>query len=104
MAWTGSCERFPLICVFRMLWVNPRPDVPVKAVRFSNPAKIACPILMGLTAVVKQGKADAEAIAVSQAKAKEFLTKGIAAADAGKDAEAKEAFLLALKECPQYDG
>ena len=51
-------KAFPVVCVFQMLWVNPKPDVAVKAVRFSNPSK-ACPVLIAVTAVVggKTGRA-----------------------------------------------
>ena len=43
---------WPLVGVYRMLWVNPRPDVPVKAIRFANPARRSVPMLLGLTAAV----------------------------------------------------
>ena len=39
-----------------MLWVNPRPDQPVKAIRFSNPRGEPVPILIALTAVVAKGQ------------------------------------------------
>jgi len=54
VAWTGSCVLYAPVAVYRMLWVNPRPGVPVKAVRFANPARATVPILLGLTAVVSQ--------------------------------------------------
>ena len=88
VAWTGTTPLFPVICVSQMLWVNPRPDVPVKALRFSNPPRICCPALIAVTAAVKPGKADVEAAAASQAK-REALKRGLAAADAGKDADAR---------------
>ncbi|MBT3287282.1 MAG: hypothetical protein HN380_08040, partial [Victivallales bacterium] len=50
VAWTGSTPMWPLIGVYRMLWVNPRPDVPVKAIRFANPVGRSVPMLLGLTA------------------------------------------------------
>lgn len=103
VAWTGSCAVFPTICVYQMLWVNPRPETPVKAVRFSNPEKIACPILMGLTAALKPGQVDLDALAAAQAKGKEWLQKGVAASEAGKDAEAREAFQQAIKASPSLD-
>lgn len=103
VAWTGSTGIFPDICVCQMLWVNPKPDVLVKAVRFANPAKNMCPVLIAMTAAVKQGKADIEAIAAAQAKAGQWLKKGIAAVDAGKDADALEAFGQALKADPKLD-
>ena len=52
VAWTGSTPMWPLVGVYRMLWVNPRPDVPVKAIRFANPVGRSVPMLLGLTAAV----------------------------------------------------
>jgi hypothetical protein len=56
VAWTGKCKMFPSISVYRMLWVNPKPDVAVKAVRFSNPSLDPVPILMAMTAAVAKGQ------------------------------------------------
>jgi hypothetical protein len=56
VAWTGKCEMFPVICVSRMLWVNPKPDVAVKAIRFSNPRMEPVPIMLGLTVAVAKGQ------------------------------------------------
>ncbi len=103
VAWTGTTPLFPVICVSQMLWVNPRPDVPVKALRFSNPPRICCPALIAVTAAVKPGKADVEAAAASQAKAREALKRGLAAADAGKDADARAALVEALAADPKLD-
>ena len=38
VAWTGSCKMFATIAVYHMLWVNPNPTVPVKAVRVLHPS------------------------------------------------------------------
>jgi hypothetical protein len=103
IAWTGTTPLFPVVSVFQMLWVNPKPEVPVKAVRFSNPQKAACPILIAISAAVKPGKADLEAVAAAQTKAKTWLAKGIAAMDAGKESEAKQALQQAIKEDPHFD-
>jgi len=103
VAWTGSCEMFPVISIYQMLWVNPKPDVPVKTVRFANPENLMCPALIALTAAVKPGKNDIKALAEAQAKAQEWLQKGVAAMDAGKDTEAREAFQQAVKEDPKLD-
>jgi hypothetical protein len=103
VAWTGTSTIFPVICVCQMLWVNPKPDVPVKAVRFANPPKNMCPVLIAVTAALKPGKADTEAIAATQAQAGQWLKKGIAASDAGKDADAHTAFLEAIKADPKLD-
>jgi hypothetical protein len=56
VAWTGKCKMFPSISVYRMLWVNPKPDQPVKAVRFSNPSLEPVPILMAMTAALDKGQ------------------------------------------------
>ena len=103
VAWTGTTKLFPVICVCQMLWVNPKPEMPVKAVRFANPQKNMCPVLIALTAAVKPGKANVAAIAAAQAKARLWLKKGIAAVNAGKDAEARTAFQQALAADPKLD-
>ena len=103
VVWTGTTELFPVISVCQMLWVNPRPEVPIKAVRFANPAKSMCPVLIGLTAAVRPGKANLQAIAAAQSKARQRLSDGIAAAEAGKDAAARTAFQEALKADPKLD-
>jgi hypothetical protein len=58
VAWTGKCKMFPSISVYRMLWVNPKPDVPIKAVRFSNPSLEPVPILMAMTAALAKGQSN----------------------------------------------
>ena len=103
VVWTGACELFPSIVVCQMLWVNPRPDVPIKAVRFSNPVRNLCPVLIGVTAAVKPGKADLDAVAAAQTKARECLKKAIAAIDAGKDDDARTALREAIKADPKLD-
>jgi hypothetical protein len=55
VAWTGSCEMFSVVAVYKMLWVNPRPDVQVKAIRYHKTKDMpGVPILMGLTSVLKR--------------------------------------------------
>jgi uncharacterized protein YecT (DUF1311 family) len=103
VVWTGSCELFPSLVVCQMLWVNPKPDVPIKAVRFSNPAGNLCPVLIAMTAAVKPGKTDLEAIAAAQSKARECLKKAIAAIDAGKDTDARTTLQEAIKADPKLD-
>ena len=103
VVWTGSCEVFPSLVVCQMLWVNPKPEVAIKAVRFSNPPGALCPVLIAMTAVVKAGKADQEAIAAAQNKAGQWLKKAIAAIDAGKDDEARAALREALAADPKLD-
>jgi hypothetical protein len=97
VAWTGSCPMFPLIGVYRMLWVNPKPSVPVKAVRFANPTLKAVPILLGLTvAVAKDAQAKApDALARAQA----LLAQASQAAAAKDDTTAE----TLLKEARALD-
>ena len=85
------------------MWVSPKPDVPIKEVVFANPLKNMCPVLIAVTAALMPTKADLEAMVAAQAQAKESLQKGIAAIDAGKDAEAREAFQQAVKADPKLD-
>jgi hypothetical protein len=54
-AWLGKNDTFPIVSVYRMMWVNPRPEVPVKLVRFANPRLVNVALLVGLTAAVKGG-------------------------------------------------
>jgi tetratricopeptide (TPR) repeat protein len=101
VAWTGSTPVFPVICVYQMLWVNPRPDVAVKAVRFANPARASCPVLVGLTAAVKGLQTAVDSGAGQQARA--ALEKGLAAFNAGKDAEARTLLTGAITLDPALD-
>jgi len=80
VAWTGTTPLFPLVAVYRMLWVNPRPQTPVAAVRFSNPAGQAQPILLGLTAVTSGEKPQ---VAAETARAQDLLKQGLAAVQQG---------------------
>ena len=59
VAWTGSCKKFSPISVLEMRWVNPRPNVAVKGVRFAIGDGSAVPVLLGLTAGVKQDAKEA---------------------------------------------
>ena len=93
VAWTGSTPLFKLVAVYRMLWVNPRPETPVAAVRFANPAGQAQPILLGLTAMTSGG---APQVAVETAKAQDLLKQGLAAAQQGDARQAQELFRQAL--------
>jgi hypothetical protein len=102
VAWTGTTKVFPVVAVYQMLWVNPNPSVPVKAVRFANPTRIGCPILIALTAAVKDEKAAAEQ-AAAQARARDLLARGLAAMNAGKDAEARDLLGQAAKADPSLE-
>jgi hypothetical protein len=94
VAWTGSTPLFKLVTVYRMLWVNPRPEAPVAAVRFANPARQACPILIGLTAVVPSGAQAPPA--ADAARAQDLLRQGLAAAQERDEARARELLAQAL--------
>jgi tetratricopeptide (TPR) repeat protein len=88
VAWTGSCPMFSMIAVYRMLWVNPKPDVAVKAVRFANPNRSAVPILIGLTAAVR---ADAKPdVAKNLAEARSLFAKAARAIADKQEDKAKE--------------
>ena len=99
IAWTGTTKVFPVTSVFQMLWVNPRPDVPVRAVRFANPQRVACPILIALTAVVRDEQAVADRKA-AQARAQQLLDQGLAASGAGQDTQARDLLQQALTADP----
>jgi len=77
IAWTGSNEIFPLIGVYRMTWVNEKPDVPIKSVTFLTPEMKSVPVLLGLTAAVKKGQFAAPP--ENAARAKKLLADGKAA-------------------------
>ena len=94
VAWTGSTPLFKLVTVYRMLWVNPRPEAPVAAVMFANPARQACPILIGLTAVVPSGAQAPPA--ADAARAQDLLRQGLAAAQERDEARARELLAQAL--------
>ena len=102
VAWTGTTKAHPVVCVFQMLWVNPNPETPVRAVRFANPKQKACPILIALTAAVPDEKAAADR-REAKARAKQLLDQGMAALDAGKDAAARELLEKAVREDSSLD-
>jgi tetratricopeptide (TPR) repeat protein len=73
---------FSQIGIYRLLWVNPKPEVAVKALRFANPARSAVPVLLGLTAAIqKDQKPQAPEAA---AKAQDLLAQATKTSDAGQ--------------------
>jgi len=80
-AWTGSCPMFPKVTVYRKLWVNPKPEVPITAVHYTIADKGAVPILVGMTLAVRK---DPQEAAAERAKAEALLAQARAALDAGK--------------------
>jgi hypothetical protein len=101
VVWTGSNVRHPLIAVTRLQWVNPRPEVAVRAVRFSNPAGKAMPVLFALTAAVPKGRVALTPEA--EAKGVDMLGKGHAAIKAEQWAEARRLLTEALKLNPALE-
>jgi hypothetical protein len=97
IAWTGTCKMFGQIGVYMMRWVNPRPEVSVVAVRFSNPGRDAVPVLLGLTAAVKK---DAKAAEAALAKAQDLFKKARDAMDANKKDDAKTLLQQAIAAWP----
>jgi hypothetical protein len=96
-AWTGSCDRFPVVAVYRMLWVNPRPEAVVQRVVYARPTLTSLPVLIGVTAVV-----DKKAVAVSA----EAAAKAVALFAQGRDAAGKgdlPAARTALKQALELD-
>lgn len=87
IVWTGSTAESPLTGVYRMLWVNHRPEVPVKAILFSNPEREAFPVLLGVTAAARR-----ETVPVSTetaAQARRAFADGQAAFQGGKIDDAR---------------
>ena len=78
VAWIGTTKVFPVVAIYQMLWVNPKPRVPVRAVRFANPTRICCPILIALAAAIQGDAATAAAGAAAQAT-RDLLKKGLEA-------------------------
>jgi hypothetical protein len=99
VAWTGSCPTFREIAVYKMLWVNPRPEAVVKAVRFANPARIAVPVLLGLTAVVPQESHLPQSPASVQ-QARKLLAEALDAVKQGQDRTAEKLLKQTLAADP----
>jgi tetratricopeptide (TPR) repeat protein len=90
---------FSPITVLMMQWVNPKPDEPVKAVRFATADGSAVPILIGLTVAVKRG---AKEVTQNLAKAQNLLKQAQQASDANKSAEAKALLKKAIVLSPDF--
>jgi tetratricopeptide (TPR) repeat protein len=98
VAWTGSNKMFPGgIAVYRMIWVNPRPDAPIKAMRFAHPSRLGVPVLLGLTTIVA---ADQKAAAEAAEKARELLSQALLALQANDLKKAQELLQQSLKADP----
>ncbi len=101
VVWTGSNARHSLIAVTRLQWVNPRPDVAVSAVNFSNPEGRAMPVLFALTAAVPKGRVALTPEAAAKGVA--LLGQGKAALEAEQWPEARRLLTEALKNNPALD-
>ena len=99
VAWTGSCPMFRQIVLYKMLWVNPRPQVPIKAVRFANPSRAGVPVLLGLTAVVPHDAKPAQPPAALQ-KARDLLATALQAVQDHRDTKAQELLRDAIAADP----
>jgi len=95
-AWTGKNEVFAHVGIFRMLWVNPRPEVPIKRVRFWGPNKNV-PVQLGITAAVN---AETRVSDTDAAVAKQLLKDALAADAAGKQDEAQSLSREAVSKDP----
>ena len=84
-----------------MLWVNPKPDANVKAVRFANPVDQAVPALIGLTAAVKKDVKGNGWRTI--AKAQELLNQATGAIEANKMDEGKTLLKQAIEASPALD-
>ena len=80
-----------------MLWVNPRPQTAVKAVRFASTGQSTL-MLAGLTAVLAKGPEDVTPRRVAEAR--QALIDAARATDAGKFDEARKRLLAAVKANP----
>jgi hypothetical protein len=103
VAWTGSSETFPVIAVYKMLWVNPRPDVPVRAIRyFKTPDMMSVHALMGLTALLKK---DLKPLSPEEmARVRDLVGKAAAAVKSKDNDAAEKLFRQALAMAPkQWD-
>lgn len=99
-AWIGKNDTFPIVSVYRMLWVNPRPDVPVKQVHYANPRMGCVSILVGMTAAVKPGGLGR---AAGPAGTAELLSQARAADTANQLEEALRLYRQAVSADPTLE-
>jgi hypothetical protein len=97
VAWTGSNKVFSNIAVYRMLWVNPNPQTPVKSLRFSNATGASVVMLLGLTAVLPREQKD---VVQAAAQARGLLAGAMKAVEAKDDKKAEPLFKEALRVDP----
>lgn len=101
IAWIGSTPTFERVGVYRMLWVNPRPEAPIESIRFSRPPPHgSVPVLIGITAVVN---ADTDVSDADAAKARALLQEARDADASGNLARALELLDDAVTRDPALD-
>jgi hypothetical protein len=88
VAWTGSCPMFRQIALYKMLWVNPRPETEIRAVRFANPSHKGVPVLLALTGIVAKDAKSTPTPAAAQ-KAHDLLAQALRAVQEGDEAKAR---------------
>jgi hypothetical protein len=105
VAWTGSCPAFTGVSIYKMLWVNPRSEQPVKAVRVvKNPERGGVPLLLGLTAVVQpEGAAAVKAPAADPARAQARTAEAQKALAAKDLAQAERLAREAIAADPSHE-
>jgi hypothetical protein len=82
VAWSGSTKMFAVVAVYRMTWVNPRPEATIRALRFAHPSRQGVPILMGLTAIV--GPDQKQPAQAATGRAQELFAQAAREPDSGK--------------------
>ncbi|MBJ7393024.1 MAG: hypothetical protein JHC85_15765, partial [Chthoniobacterales bacterium] len=97
VVWTGSNEMFDAISLYRMLWVNIKPDVVVTSVRFSGSGQSSL-MLAGLTAVIAKGQQDTTPAQITLAR--QVLSEAIKASEERKVDQAEKLLLTALQADP----
>lgn len=97
VAWTGSNDTFDSISLYRMLWVNLKPDVVVTDVRITTSGKSSL-MLAGLTAVIAKGQQDTTPAQIAQAR--QALSDAMKAIEEKKPDQAEKLLHTALQSDP----
>jgi hypothetical protein len=97
VAWTGSNDVFNSISLYRMLWVNLKPDVVVTNVRMSSSGQSSL-MLAGLTAVIAKGQQDRAPAQITQAR--QALSEAIKASEEKRADQAEKLLHTALQADP----
>ena len=97
VAWTGSNDVFNSISLYRMLWVNLKPDVVVTNVRMSSSGQSSL-MLAGLTAVIAKGQQDTAPAQITQAR--QALSEAMKASEEKRADQAEKLLHTALQADP----